>query len=128
VQYRNIMSWKDEHIVPSTHLDLEILTDQTSVVVLKLRTAHITLGALIGLAHGDGAKKRLARHRLNLVDADINAWSCLVNSPERQELRKERLHIWCLLWRSWKLTSNTKREQTKKRRKRPNETTPSRHG
>jgi hypothetical protein len=92
VQYRNIMSWKDEHIVPSTHLDLEISTDQTSVV-LKLRTADITLGALMGLAHGDGAKKKLARRRLNLVDADINAWICLVNSPERQELTKESLQL-----------------------------------
>jgi hypothetical protein len=78
--------------VPSMHLDLEILTDQTSVV-LKLRTADITLGALMGLAHGDGTKKRLARRRLNLVDADINAWSCLVNSPERPELTKERLQL-----------------------------------
>jgi hypothetical protein len=82
VQYRDRMSWKDEHIVPSMmHLDLEFSTDQTSVV-LKLRTANITLGALIGLAHDDQAKTRLARRRLNLVD---------VNSPERQELTKERL-------------------------------------
>ena len=27
------------------------------------------------------------------MDADINAWSCLVNSPERQELMKERLKL-----------------------------------
>ncbi len=27
------------------------------------------------------------------MDADINAWSCLVNSPERQELTKERLML-----------------------------------
>ena len=47
----------------------------------------------MGLAHGDGTKKWLARRRLNLVDADINAWSCLVNSPERQELTKERLQL-----------------------------------
>jgi hypothetical protein len=47
----------------------------------------------MGLAHGDGAKKRLARHRLNLMDANINAWSCLVNSPEQQELTKERLQL-----------------------------------
>jgi hypothetical protein len=95
VQYRNY-----EHIVPSAHLDLEISTDQT-LVVLKLRTADITLGALIGLAHGDRAKKRLAWRRLNLGDADINdAWSCLVSSRKRQELTKERLQSWCLLWQS----------------------------
>jgi hypothetical protein len=27
------------------------------------------------------------------VDADINAWSCLANSPVRQELTKERLQL-----------------------------------
>jgi hypothetical protein len=90
VQYRNIMSWKDEHIVPSTHLDLGILTDQ-SLVMLKLRTAGITLGALMSLAHDDWAKKRLAQRRLNLMDADINALHCLVNSQEQLELTKKRL-------------------------------------
>jgi hypothetical protein len=92
VQYRNRMSWKDEHIVPFTHLDLEILTDQT-LVVLKLRTVDITMGALMGLVHGDGTKKRLAQCRLNLVDANINAWSCLLNSLEWKELTKERLKL-----------------------------------
>jgi hypothetical protein len=73
--------------VPSRHLNIEISTDQTPVV-LKLRMANVTLGALMDLAHGDRAKKRLARPRLDKVKANINGLSCLVNSPERQELTK----------------------------------------
>ena len=53
-----------------------------------MSTAEITLGAIMGLSGGDAARKRLALRKLNLVDADINAWICLVNLPERLMLTK----------------------------------------
>ena len=58
-----------------------------------MSTADITLGAIMGLSGGDAARKRLARPKLNLIDADINAWSCLIRSPERLMLIKERLQL-----------------------------------
>ena len=48
-----------------------------------MSTADITLGAIMGLSGEETARKRFSRCKLNLVDADINSWSCLVNSPER---------------------------------------------
>ena len=42
---------------------------------------------------GDAARKRLAHRKLNLVDADINSWGCLVNSPESLILTKEQLQL-----------------------------------
>ena len=56
--------------------------------MIKLKTANINLGDLMSLAHGDTAKKELARRRLNIVDADINAWSFLINSPYHQVVLK----------------------------------------
>ena len=53
-----------------------------------MSTADITLGAIMGLSGGDTARKRLARRKLNLVDADINAWSYLVNLSARLMLTK----------------------------------------
>ena len=61
--------------------------------MLKVSTVEITLSAIMGLSGGDTARKRLARRKLNLVDADINAYSCLMNSPERLMFTKERLQI-----------------------------------
>jgi hypothetical protein len=46
---------EEELFIHEQGVDLEISTDQT-VVVLKLRMADITLGAMMGLAHRDGAK------------------------------------------------------------------------
>ena len=61
--------------------------------MLKIITSDIPIGAIIGLLGGDADRKQLARHKLNLVDVDINAWSCLVNTPERLILTKERLQL-----------------------------------
>ena len=47
----------------------------------------------MGLSGGDAVRKRLARRKLNLVDADINSWSCLVNSHERIMLTEELLKL-----------------------------------
>ena len=58
-----------------------------------MSTADITIGAIIGLSGGDAGRKRLARRKINLVDADINAWSCLVHSTERLMLTKERIQL-----------------------------------
>ena len=56
-------------------------------------TSDITLSAIMGLSWGGAARKRLECLKLNLVDADINDLSCLVNSPEYLMLTKERLHL-----------------------------------
>ena len=58
-----------------------------------MSTVNITIGAIMGISGGDVARKRLARRKLNLVDADINAWSCLVHSTERLMLTKERIQL-----------------------------------
>ena len=58
-----------------------------------MSTADITLCAMMGLLGGDTARKRLSCRKLNLVDADINACSFLVNLPDRLMLTKERLHL-----------------------------------
>ena len=52
----------------------------------------INIGAIMVLSGGDASRKRLARLKLNLVDADINALSYLVNLPSILMLTKERLH------------------------------------
>ena len=52
----------------------------------------INIGAIMVLSGGDAARKWLARHKLNRVDADINALSYLVNLPSILMLTKERLH------------------------------------
>ena len=61
--------------------------------MLNISTKDITLGAIMGLSGGDAVRKLLARRKLNLVDADINAWSCLVHSTERLMLTKERIQL-----------------------------------
>ena len=53
----------------------------------------INIGAIMVLSGGDASRKRLARLKLNLLDADINAWSCLVKSPEHLMLTNERLQL-----------------------------------
>ena len=58
-----------------------------------MSTADIILGAIMGLSGGDADRKRLSCRKLNLVDADINACSFLVNLPDRLMLTKERLHL-----------------------------------
>ena len=58
-----------------------------------MRTSDITLGAITGISGGDLDRKRLAHRKTNLVDADINAWSCLVNLPEYLMLTKEQLQV-----------------------------------
>ena len=58
-----------------------------------MSTADITPGAIMGLSGGGVARKWLAHCKLNLVDADINAWSCLVNSPELLMITKEQFHL-----------------------------------
>ena len=58
-----------------------------------MSTADITLGAIMGLSGGDTARKRLVRRKLKLVDADINAQICLVNSPDCLMLTKESLQL-----------------------------------
>ena len=58
-----------------------------------MSSSDITIVAIMGLSGGNTARKRLARRKLNLVDADINAYSCLMNSPERLMFTKERLQI-----------------------------------
>ena len=50
--------------------------------------SDITLGTIMRLSGGDAARKPLARRKLNLVDVDINVWSCLVKSPEHIILTK----------------------------------------
>ena len=58
-----------------------------------MSTSDITIGSIIGLSGADTARKRLTRCKLNLADADINAWSFLENSPERLMLTTERIQI-----------------------------------
>ena len=53
-----------------------------------MSTVNITIGAIMGISGGDVARKRLARRKLNLVDADINAWIFLVNLTEHLILKK----------------------------------------
>ena len=47
----------------------------------------------MGLSGGNVARKRLPRRKLNLVDADTNALSFLVNSSECLFLTKERFQL-----------------------------------
>ena len=86
------MSWKYEHIVHLYYLHHYISTDQTSDV-LKLKTVDITLIYLMGLTHGDTDYNNLEWLRLNIVDADINACSCLINIPDHQMRSKNILML-----------------------------------
>ena len=72
---------------PQAYLDCRILYDQHNIV-LKMSTEDITLGAIMGISCGNADRNWLARRKLNLVDADINAWICLVNLPEHLMLTK----------------------------------------
>ena len=58
-----------------------------------MSTADITIGAIMGLSGGNADRKQRACCKLNLVDAEINSWSCLVNSPECLMLTRERLQL-----------------------------------
>ena len=87
LKYGNIMSCKDDHIVPLNYLNHDISTDQM-LVVLKLRMADITLEDLMGLEHCDVAEKMFARRRLNMVYVGMNAWNFLINSHYRQGILK----------------------------------------
>ena len=92
IQYRNQSAWKEECLCPQSYLDFEISDDHHNIV-LNISTEDITLSVIMGLSGGDAASKRLANRKQNLVDADINAWICLVNSPERLILTKEWLQL-----------------------------------
>ena len=92
IQYHNQRVQKDQRLFLQSYIDCEISGDQHNVV-LKIITSDIPIGAIIGLSGGDADRKQLACHKLSLVDVDINAWSCLMNTTERLILTKERLQL-----------------------------------
>ena len=92
IQYCNRSSWKEECLCPQSYLDCEISYDQHNIV-LNMSSSDITIFAIMGISGGNTARKRLARRKINLVDADINYWSCLVKLPEHLILTKERLQL-----------------------------------
>ena len=86
-QYHNRSPWKEERLCPQLYLDCEISDDQHNIV-LKISTKDITIGAIMGLSGGNADRKQRACCKLNLVDADINNWSCVMNLPEHLMLTK----------------------------------------
>ena len=48
IQYHNQSAWKEDRLCPQSYLDCEISDDQHNVV-LKMSTADITFGAIMGL-------------------------------------------------------------------------------
>jgi hypothetical protein len=81
--------WKngDEELQPSTWLNLDITDDQRRLLAPKPK--DVVRGAILNDTMGEGAKKKLAKRRINFWDGNISSYSRVLNSEEQLSNMKE---------------------------------------
>ncbi len=66
---------------PSCYLDLCITEDQAKLLASTMKDA--VQGSIIENAMGEGAKKKIARHCINMFEGNIASYLPLINSKEQ---------------------------------------------
>ena len=68
-------------LTPSCYLDLCITEDQAKLLAPTMKDA--VQGSIIDNAMGEGAKKKIARHCINMFEGNIASYLPLINSKEQ---------------------------------------------
>ena len=81
--------WKNNstHLLPSSYLDLSITNEQINL--LASTSKDVVQGSIIENAMGDGAKKKIAKRRINMFEGNIASYSRVVNSTEQLQAMEE---------------------------------------
>jgi hypothetical protein len=74
-------SWKAGTMAPSAHLNVEVTKDQEEL--LNPSPCNMIMGFVMYDVKGKGAKKRMAKRRLNVIDANIASYCRVLKSTER---------------------------------------------
>ena len=74
-------------LVPSAYLNVEVTDDQ--VELLKPSVKHVMMGAILAEAAGKGARKLIAKRRIDIIDGNIGSYSRLLNSDARMEMIRD---------------------------------------
>lgn len=74
---------KNDDLVPSKYLDVEVTQDQ--IDLLKPTPRDVQLGALIDQAAGEKATKAIAKRRVDMVSGNVNSYARILNGPEQIE-------------------------------------------
>ncbi|KAI2498520.1 hypothetical protein MHU86_15980 [Fragilaria crotonensis] len=80
-------SGKSRILVPSAYLNVEITDEQ--VELLKPSVKHVLMGAILAEAAGKGARKLIAKRRIDMIDGNIGSYSRLLISDARMEMIRD---------------------------------------
>ena len=84
VQFRNRVHHKEKEVTVSSYLNVDVSEDQQAL--LNPTVLDSITGWIIKDSQGEGARKKMAKRRINLLDGKINSHCCVLNSDERQNL------------------------------------------
>ena len=80
-------SGKSRILVPSAYLNVEVTDDQ--VELLKPSVKDVMMGAILAEAAGKGARKLIAKRRIDMIDGNIGSYSRILNSDARMEMIRD---------------------------------------
>ena len=78
---------RTDALTPSSYLDLCITEDQAKLLAPTVK--DVVQGSIIENAMGEGAKKKIARRRINMFEGNIASYSRLINSKEQLDSMQE---------------------------------------
>ena len=77
----------DRNLEPSAFLDISISGDQLSLLQPTMK--DVLHGSVISDAIGVGAKKKIAKRRINMLEGNVASYSRVLNSASQMERIKE---------------------------------------
>lgn len=86
---RNHWNWKGNNNdnVPSSYLNVEVSSIQAKL--FNPTVEDLIMGAAVTETMGEGAKKKLAKRRLEAMGGNVASYACVLNSTERMVAIKE---------------------------------------
>ena len=85
----------EEKVNTSAYLDVEMSTDQS--MLFNPTTLDTVVGFVMKDAQGKGAKKKIPKRRLNLIDSQVSAHFVVLNDPARLDLIKQTAEVAAVL-------------------------------
>jgi hypothetical protein len=82
-------------LTPSDHLDLAITADQQRM--LNPMTKDVIIGSILNDTMGEGAKKKLAKRRIELLSGNIASYSRVLNSEAQLQHVKDMNSLTAIL-------------------------------
>ena len=81
-------AWRQENeVAPATYLDAEITKERNKI--LNPTTKDVVRGFIVYDTVGEGAKRKISKRRLDMVNGGISSHSQLMNNPARLQTIKK---------------------------------------